>query len=118
VSTEEEGLREVQEARCTGEVETGEEYRHVLDLPGVTADTIDVTVEGGRLRIDGQRTKDVPGEFTFVREDRSVFLDAEIPLPPDTTGQGGEGTVENGVLELRLPKATAAPSTTIPIDGN
>jgi HSP20 family molecular chaperone IbpA len=47
-----------------------------------------------------------------------VFLDAELPLPPDTTGQGGEGTVENGVLELRLPKATAAPSTTIPIDGD
>ncbi|RLM39360.1 Hsp20/alpha crystallin family protein [Haloarcula sp. Atlit-120R] len=113
-----EALRDLPDAVFADVLESEDEYLLVLDLPGVAADTIDVTVEGGRLRIDGQRTKDVPREFTFVREDRSVFLDAELPLPPDTTGQGGEGTVENGVLELRLPKATAAPSTTIPIDGD
>ncbi|GGM44268.1 molecular chaperone Hsp20 [Haloarcula argentinensis] len=113
-----EALRDLPDAVFADVLESEDEYLLVLDLPGVTAETIDVTVEGGRLRIDGQRTKDVPGKFTFVREDRSVFLDAELPLPPDTTGQGGEGTVENGVLELRLPKATAAPSTTIPIDGD
>lgn len=111
-----EALRDLPDAVFADVLESEDAYLFVLDLPGVTAESIDATVEGGRLRIEGQRTKDTPGEFRFVREDRSVFLDLELPLPPDTTGQGAEGTLEDGVLELRLPKATAAPSTTIPID--
>ncbi|WP_135304433.1 Hsp20/alpha crystallin family protein [Haloarcula amylovorans] len=111
-----EALRDLPDAVFADVLESEEAYLLVLDLPGVTAESLDVSVEGGRLVIEGQRTKDVPSEFRFVREDRSVFLDVELPLPPDATGQGGEGTVERGVLELRLPKASAAPSTTIPID--
>jgi len=45
-----------------------------------------------------------------------LFLDVELPLPPDATGDGAEGNVDDGVLELRLPKQTAAPSARIPID--
>jgi HSP20 family molecular chaperone IbpA len=98
-------------------LESEEAYLLVLDVPGVTADTIDVTIEGDRLVIEGQRSKDVPIEFRFVDEDRSVFLDIELPLPPDATGDGAHGTVERGVLELTLPKTGSEPSTTIPIDG-
>lgn len=111
-----EALRDLPDAVFADVLESDEAYLLVMDLPGVNADTLDVSVEGGRLVVEGQRAKDVPREFSFVREDRSVFLDAELPMPPDATGQGAEGTVDRGVLELRLPKATAAPSTTIPID--
>jgi HSP20 family molecular chaperone IbpA len=111
-----EALGSLPDAVFADVLESEEGYLLVLDLPGVTADTLDVTVEAGRLVIEGQRSKDVPREFRFVREDRSVFLDVELPLPPDATGQGAEGTVSRGVLELEIPKATAAPSTTIPID--
>ncbi|MFC6976242.1 Hsp20/alpha crystallin family protein [Halomicroarcula sp. GCM10025709] len=111
-----EALRDLPDAVFADVLESDDAYLLVLDLPGVTSDTIDVRVEGGRLVIEGQRSKDVPREFRFVEEDRSVFLDAELPLPPNATGQGAEGTVRKGVLELRLPKATAAPSTTVPID--
>ncbi|WP_276272726.1 Hsp20/alpha crystallin family protein [Haloarcula litorea] len=111
-----EALRDLPDAVFADVLESEDAYLLVLDLPGVTADTLDVSVEGGRLVVEGQRAKDVPREFRYVREDRSVFLDVELPLPPDATGQGAEGTVDGGVLELRLPKASAAPSTTIPID--
>lgn len=111
-----EALRDLPDAVFADVLESDEAYLFVLDLPGVDSETLDVSVEKGRLIIEGQRTKAVPREFRFVREDRSVFLDVELPLPPDATGQGAEGSVERGVLELRLPKATAAPSTTIPID--
>jgi HSP20 family molecular chaperone IbpA len=111
-----EALRDLPDAVFADVLESEDAYLFVLDLPGVDAGTLDVSVEGGRLIIEGQRTKDVPREFRFVREDRSVFLDVELPLPPDATGRGAEGTVERGVLELHLPKASAAPSTTIPID--
>jgi len=111
-----EALGSLPDAVFADVLESEEGYLLVLDLPGVTADTLDVTVEAGRLVIEGQRSKDVPREFRFVREDRSVFLDVELPLPPDATGQGAEGTLSGGVLELSIPKATAAPSATIPID--
>jgi len=111
-----EALGNLPDAVFADVLESDEGYLLVLDLPGVTADTLDVTAEAGRLFIEGQRSKSVPPEFRFVREDRSVFLDVELPLPPDATGRGAEGTVERGVLELTIPKASAAPSETIPID--
>lgn len=111
-----EALGSLPDAVFADVLESEEGYLLVLDLPGVTADTLEVTVESGRLVIEGQRSKDVPREFRFVREDRSVFLDVELPLPPDATGQGAEGTVSKGVLELEIPKATAAPTTTVPIN--
>jgi HSP20 family molecular chaperone IbpA len=86
-------------------------------LPGTTPETVDARVESGKLAIEARREKDVPPEFQYVSEERSLFLDAELPLPPDATGSGAEGTVERGVLELHLPKQSAAPETTIPIDG-
>ena len=111
-----EALGNLPDAVFADVLESEEAYLIVLDLPGVTAETLDVTAEAGRLIIEGQRSKDVPLEFRFPREDPSVFRDVELPLPPDATGQGAEGTVDRGVLELTVPKATAAPSATIPID--
>jgi HSP20 family molecular chaperone IbpA len=109
-------LRELPEAVFADVFESEEAYLLVLDLPGATADTVEARVEGDRLTIEARRRKDVPPEFRYVDEDRSLFLDVELPLPPDATGQGAEGEVSRGVLELRLPKAAAAPGTTIPIE--
>ncbi len=109
-------MRDLPDAVFADAHESDEEYLLVLDLPGVTADTLDVRVTGGRLTIEAQREKDVPGEFRFVSEERSLFLDVELPLPPDATGTDAEGTIEGGVLELRIPKATSGRGTTIPVE--
>ena len=109
-------LRELPEPVYADLLESEEAYMLIVDLPGATADTVDVRVEGGRLVVEARRQKDLPIEFEYVEEDRALFLDVELPLPPDATGSGAEGTVERGVLELRLPKQTAAPSTDIPLD--
>jgi len=97
-------------------LESDDAYLLVVDLPGVTADTVDISVDGGSLVIEAQREKDVGYDFRYVDEDRSLFLDAELPLPPDATGEGAEASVERGVLELRLPKASATSPTTIPVE--
>ena len=92
-------------------------YLLVIDLPGATAETVDVTVGGGRLTIEAARTKDRPSGVSYVDEERPVFLDVELPLPPDATGAGAEGTMDRGVLELHLPKRSASPAAAIPIEG-
>lgn len=85
-------------------LESDDEYLLVVDVPGVTADTLDVRVEGQKLVVDAHREKDVPSEFEYRREERSLFLDVELPLPLDATDTGSTASVESGVLEVRLPK--------------
>lgn len=93
-------------------------YLLVLDLPGGTASTVAASVAGGILHVEATREKDVPREFSYVAEDRDLFLDVDLPLPPDATGAGAEGTVEQGMLTLRLPKRDVSPAATIPIEGH
>jgi HSP20 family protein len=109
-------LRDLPDAVFADVLESDEAYLLVLDLPGVTADTVDASVDGSRLRVEARRAKDVPVEFDYVEEERSLFLDVELPLPPGVSGADAEGTVDRGVLELRLPKDEATPETTVPIE--
>lgn len=109
-------LRDLPDAVFADLLESDDAYLLVVDLPGVTADTVDVAVEGSQLRVEARREKDLPTEFRYVTEDRSLFLDAELPLPPDATDAGANATVDRGVLELHLPKrGTEATGTTIEV---
>jgi Molecular chaperone (small heat shock protein) len=110
-------LRDLPDAVYADLLEGDEAYLLVVDLPGATAETVDVRVESGRLVVEARREKDVPPEFQYVEEERTLFLDAELPLPPDATDAGAEGSLEQGVLEIRLPKQSATPGTSVPIDG-
>lgn len=108
-------LRDLPEAVFADILESDEAYLLVLDLPGATADTVDVTVENGHLQIEARRQKDVSRDYRFLSEDRSLFLDVDIPLPPDAAGHEAEGSVDRGTLELHVPKQSAASETTIPV---
>jgi HSP20 family protein len=95
--------------------ESDDAYLLVIDLPGVSSETLDVRTEGTHLHIEARREKNLPMAFRYRREDRSLFLDADLPLPPDVTETGAEGTLERGTLTLRLPKREATAETQIPI---
>ncbi|CQR54086.1 MULTISPECIES: Hsp20/alpha crystallin family protein [Haloferax] len=96
-------------------LESETSYLLVLDLPGVTAETAELRVEKGRLVVEARRDKRLPAEFDYVREERPLFLDAEVPLPPDAVADEAEASMERGTLEIRLPKREAASERTIPI---
>jgi len=108
-------LRDLPEAVFADILESDEAYLLVLDLPGATAETVDVKIENGKLRIEARRRKDVSREFRFVSEDRSLFLDIEIPLPPNAAGHEAAATVDRGTLEVRVPTQSAASETTVPV---
>lgn len=97
-------------------LERDDAYLLVIDLPGATADTTEITVDDSRLRIEAQREKTAPEGFRYRREERSLFMDLELPLPPDAAPDGAVATLEVGVLELHLPKRTADAGTAIPIE--
>ncbi|MFW5963946.1 MAG: Hsp20/alpha crystallin family protein [Natronomonas sp.] len=110
-----EALGELPETVFADLLESDDAYLLVVDLPGATADTVDVTLDDGRLRIEARREKSLPTSFRYVTEERSLFLDAELPLPPDVSGADAEGDMERGVLTLRLPKSTEESGRRVPI---
>jgi len=109
-------LRDLPDAVFADVLESDDAYLPVMDLPGVTADGLTVSIEGGKLVLEAERAKAVPDEFEYVREDRSLFLDAELPLPPDVTESGGRRGRLRRRARTRLPKATTGRQTTIPIE--
>jgi len=111
-----EAMRELPDAVFADLLESDDAYLLVVDTPGVTEETVDVSVTDGKLEIEARREKDVPMEFSYLQEERSLFLDADLPLPPDATGADAEATIDRGVLELRLPKREATPEQEIPIE--
>ena len=68
-------------------------YLVLADLPGVALEGVDIRYEEGELRLLGHRDE-------VTRDYRRVFR-----LPEDVNAEGIEAALDNGVLELRLPKA-------------
>jgi HSP20 family molecular chaperone IbpA len=110
-----EALGELPETVFADLLESEDAYLLVLDLPGATADTVDVTVTDGRLAVEARREKSVPTTFQYLSEERSLFLDADVPLPSDASGADAEGELDRGVLTLRLPKTGEDHGEPIPV---
>lgn len=109
-------LASLPEAVFADLLESDDSYLLVFDLPGVSEDGLDLTVRGNRLTIEALREKAVPEDFWFREEERAIFLDAEVPLPPDAAGNQATARLESGVLEVTLPKASRS-ETRVPIEG-
>ena len=98
-------------------LESDEAYLLVLDVPGVSAERLEVAVEDGRITIEADRTKEgaLPEGYRYLEENRPMHLEADLPLPGDAVEEGAEATVTHGVLELALPKREPAEETTIDV---
>ena len=104
MSTLREAIANLPDAVHADLLESDDAYLLVIDLPGATAESTDVRVEDGFVRVEAHREKEVPDGFTYQREERTLFLDAKLPLPPDASDDGANASMDRGVLELRLPK--------------
>lgn len=109
-----EALGDLPEAVFADVLESDDAYLLVVDLPGATGETVEVTADGRTVSIEARREKDAPAEYRYVREERSPFLDADLPLPPDADADDATATLDTGVLTLRLPK-TGSRGTTIDV---
>lgn len=86
--------------------ENAEGYLVFADLPGVDGDAIDVRYEEGELSLSARR--DLPAEGDPVAaEFRAVDFRRVFKIPEDVDAAAIDAEFENGVLQLRLPKAKA-----------
>lgn len=94
-----------------------EEYRDrfqlFVDLPGVAAEDVEVTLESGVLTLTGERKapdgKESEEELLHRRSERGHgrFYRRFI-LPETANADGVEARERNGVLEITIPKQAAA----------
>ena len=91
-------------------VETKEHYRIDVDLPGIDAKDVSVTVEHNVLTIAGERKLEKEeNRDGYVRYERSHgSFSRSFQLPEDVDAEHISATGKNGVLTVQLPKAAAA----------
>ncbi len=87
--------------------ETQECYVLTAELPGVSPDDIEVSIEGNTVTLSGERRTEAPGSETAahrLERPSGRFRRAfELPLAVDT--EKVEAIHKNGVLMLNMPKA-------------
>jgi HSP20 family protein len=93
-------------------VDRGDKFEIKLDLPGVSKEDINVSVEGARVAIQAETRKQrqsKDGERVLHSERTVTSYGRSFELPVEVTEDGADASLENGVLTLVLPKrATVA----------
>jgi HSP20 family protein len=90
--------------------ETDEELTVRAEVPGFTANELEVSVQPRQLTISGKREKEEEkkGKKTIYRERCSDQILRVIDLPTEVDRERVNATLNNGVLELVLQKAAPA----------
>jgi len=94
-------------------VESDKEFDVKADIPGMSKDKIDITLENGKiLKITGSRefmkSETGPG---VVKQERSLGkFERVLELPSEGVNEGIRASYKDGVLEVIIPKK--APSKT------
>ncbi len=80
-----------------------------IDLPGVSADTLDINVERSVLTVTAERTWDSEeGDKHYLSERYQGTLGRQVHLGEGLDPEGIEADLQEGVLTLRIPVAEKA----------
>ena len=95
--------------------ETADGFVLAADLPGVSQDSLEVSVTHNLLTIKGRAAGRLPGKTRYQEfQPASVFRQFKLGNALDTDQV--DARLSNGVLRLRIPKARAAEARQIDIN--
>jgi HSP20 family protein len=85
-------------------------YVVTVEVPGISPDDLDITLEDGLLTIRGERrfTKETSEQQFHRVERRYGAFRRSITLPSQVQADQIEASFDNGVLEVIVPKAEEA----------
>jgi len=96
--------------------ETGEGYVLEAEMPGVSKDGLEITIEGTEITIVGRRHhEESPGETLFQESSHADYRRV-FELDPAIDTSRIAARVEQGVLTLSLPKAEKVKPRRITVD--
>ena len=93
-------------------IETAEELRFDVEIPGVRLEDIEITFENNLLTIAAE--KKLQREEGLTETDYRLFerrygrFERSFTLPPTVRADGCDAHYDNGVLTLRMPKVEEA----------
>jgi HSP20 family protein len=92
--------------------ETENAHALAIELPGLTPEDVDISIDGDMLVVAGQKSEETDDATASYRvsERRYGRFERVFPLPPDIDRTKIEARFRDGVLKIVLPKnPTAAP---------
>jgi HSP20 family protein len=99
--------------------ETTSDYVLTAELPGLSGDDIDVSVERNRVTLRGERKIGHPSDASLHRVERSTgVFRRTVELPVDVDADKAQAVYQNGVLTLQIPKAAAHQPRQIAVKGS
>lgn len=99
-------------------VESSEEYKILLDLPGLNKKEIDISLKDNVLTIKGQREIVVgEGEELKRQERKNGAFARSFAIPQKVNAAEVKANFKNGVLTISMPKSDVLDdSQTIPVN--
>jgi HSP20 family protein len=89
-------------------VDTGNEYRVSVEVPGILKENLDITVTNKGITIEGKAKSSVEQQEEskgFVWRERGYSkIRRSLEFPEEVIPDKAEATLENGVLEVNVPK--------------
>jgi HSP20 family protein len=96
--------------------DAGERYLVRAEVPGIEEKDLEISLENHTLTIRGKRTVDPPEGYTAHRRERgNLEFARSITLPENVLGDEVTARLEDGVLELSVPKKPEAEPRQIPV---
>jgi HSP20 family molecular chaperone IbpA len=92
-------------------VETERDYVVSADLPGVDRANVRVAITGSLLRITGERSTRTPASTPRCVERGAGAFARHVALAPNAQLEDATARLADGVLEIRIPKGSAAKTT-------
>src|SRR4051794_35223935 len=84
---------------------TTDEYLIEVDMPGVSKEGLEVTVQGNELTIIGRRADQTPAGNAYYRESLDADYCRSFDLGPDVDTSKIRAEMQQGILKLHLPKS-------------
>jgi HSP20 family protein len=98
--------------------ESGSEYLIVVDVPGVSAESVDVRVIGKKLSVRARPAvspgQSDPGQNDSGHIPRFAF-ERHLELPAAVDSESAVAELHDGVLEIRIQKSASARQIKIPV---
>lgn len=90
--------------------EDKDHYRVRAELPGLSAEDLDISITGNSLALSGERkiSEEAKDAKYHRRERESGKFSRMIELPDHVDGEKVEAKMANGILTVVMPKAEAA----------
>jgi HSP20 family protein len=96
-------------------IEAGDGYTLEIEMPGVTKDRLDISVENNELTIVGQRSLPAVEGTLIHHESRPENFQRIFELDPSIDGDKISAKIEQGLVTLTLPKAEHVKPREIPL---